>query len=85
MQFLTSGPTGPAEIPTQLSALTRLTERQRAVALLVGDGMSNGEIPAQLFVSDATVKSHLTTVLGRLGVRSRPELAILVNSTARQF
>ena len=70
VQFLTAGPTGPAEIPTQLSALTRLTERQRAVALLVAEGMTNGEIAARLFVSDATVKSHLTAVLRRLG---RPE------------
>ena len=84
VQFLTAGPTGPAEIPTQLSALTRLTERQRAVALLVAEGMTNGEIAARLFVSNATVKSHLTTVLRRLGIRSRTQLAILVNNTARQ-
>ncbi|MGC5220989.1 LuxR C-terminal-related transcriptional regulator [Micromonospora sp. DT81.3] len=84
VQFLTSEPTGPAEIPAQLGALTRLTERQRAVALLVAEGMTNGEIAARLFVSDATVKSHLTTVLRRLGLRSRTQLAILVNNTARQ-
>ncbi|MGC5225457.1 LuxR C-terminal-related transcriptional regulator [Micromonospora sp. DT81.3] len=83
VQFLTAGPTGPAETPTQLGALTRLTDRQRAVALLVAEGMSNGDIAAQLFVSNATVKSHLTTVLRRLGVRSRTQLAILVNNTAR--
>ncbi|MGC5225472.1 LuxR C-terminal-related transcriptional regulator [Micromonospora sp. DT81.3] len=84
VRFLTTGPTGPAEIPTQLGALTSLTERQRAVALLVAEGMSNGEIAARLFVSNATVKSHITTVLRRLGIRSRTQLAILVNNTARQ-
>ncbi len=84
LQFLTAGPTGPVEVPTPLSALTRLTERQRAVALLVAEGMTNGEIAARLFVSDATVKSHITTVLRRVGVRSRTQLAIFVNNTARQ-
>ena len=84
VQFLTAGPAGPAEMPTQRSALTRLTERQRAVALLVAEGMTNGEIAARLFVSDATVKSHITAVLRRLGVRSRTQLAIFVNNTARQ-
>lgn len=82
VQFLTAGPTGSAEIPPQLSALTRLTERQRAVALLVAEGMTNGEIAARLFVSDATVKSHITAVLRRLDVRSRTQLAIFVNNNS---
>lgn len=80
VQFLTAGPTGPAEIPPQLNPLSRLTERQRAVALLVAEGMTNGEIAARLFVSDATVKSHITAVLRRLGIRSRTQLAIFVNN-----
>lgn len=81
VQFLTGATAGPAQIPPQLSALTRLTERQRAVALLVAEGMTNGEIAARLFVSDATVKSHITTVLRRLGVHSRTQLAIFVNNS----
>ncbi|GAA1968858.1 response regulator transcription factor [Microbacterium deminutum] len=85
LQFLTTGPTGAAEIPAQLSALNPLTDRQRTVALLVAEGMTNGEIAARLSVSDATVKSHITAVLRRLGVRSRTQLAIFVNNdTARQ-
>lgn len=83
VRVLTVGPSAPAETPTQLSALTRLTERQRAVALLVGEGMTNCEIAARLFVSDATVKSHITAALRRVGVRSRTQLAIFVNNTAR--
>ncbi|PRY70568.1 DNA-binding NarL/FixJ family response regulator [Glaciihabitans tibetensis] len=80
VQFLTAEPTGPAETPAQLSALNRLTERQRAVALLVAEGMTNGEIGALLSVSNATVKSHITAVSRRLGVRGRIQLAIFVNN-----
>jgi DNA-binding NarL/FixJ family response regulator len=81
-QFLTMGPTDPAKSPAPLGALSGLTERQRAVALLVAEGMTNGEIAARLSVSDATVKSHITAVMRRLGVRSRTQLAIFVNDTA---
>jgi DNA-binding NarL/FixJ family response regulator len=55
-----------------------LTDRQREVAELVAQGLSNEEIAGRLFLSLATVKSHLTTSMRRLGVRSRTELAILV-------
>ncbi len=80
VQFLTAGPTNPPAIPVHPTALTRLTERQRAVALLVAEGMTNGEIAARLFVSEATVKSHITSALRRLGIRSRTQLAIFVNN-----
>jgi DNA-binding NarL/FixJ family response regulator len=59
-----------------------LTERQRAVAALVAEGLSNAEIASRLYLSQATVKSHLTTILKRLRVRDRTQLAILVNRTA---
>jgi DNA-binding NarL/FixJ family response regulator len=41
--------------------------------------MSNEEIAARLFLSLATIKSHLTASMRRLGVRTRTQLAILVN------
>ncbi|WP_244524839.1 response regulator transcription factor [Trujillonella endophytica] len=58
--------------------LDRLTERQREVTALVARGLSNEEIAGRLFVSLATVKSHLTASMRRLGVRTRTQLAILV-------
>ncbi|SNS54667.1 two component transcriptional regulator, LuxR family [Geodermatophilus pulveris] len=61
-----------------LSPLDRLTDRQREVAELVAQGLSNEEIAGRLFLSLATVKSHLTASMRRLGIRSRTELAILV-------
>ena len=65
--------------PGPSRSIEQLTERQRAVALLVAEGLSNEEIAARLFVSQATVKSHLGTMMRRLDVRSRTQLAILVN------
>jgi DNA-binding NarL/FixJ family response regulator len=59
--------------------LNRLTERQREVAELVAQGLSNEEIARRLFLSLATVKSHLTASMRRLDVRTRTQLAILVN------
>jgi DNA-binding NarL/FixJ family response regulator len=59
--------------------LDRLTERQRDVAELVAQGLSNEEIASRLFLSPATIKSHLTAVMRRLDVRTRTQLAILVN------
>jgi len=79
VRFLTDGKADPTEITPQLSALTQLTERQRAVAMLVAQGLTNGEIAARLYVSDATVKSHITAVLRRLDIRTRIQLAIFIN------
>jgi DNA-binding NarL/FixJ family response regulator len=60
-------------------ALDRLTERQREVATLVAEGLSNEEIAHRLFLSPATVKSHLSAVMRRLDVRTRTQLAILLS------
>lgn len=66
---------GPAQL------VQRLTARQREVVRLVADGLSNAEVGAALYVSQATVKSHLTIILRRLGLRDRTQLAILVHRT----
>ena len=76
VHHLTSAPQ-PGTAPA-LRALDRLTDRQREVAELVAQGLSNEEIAGRLFLSLATVKSHLTASMRRLEVRSRTELAILV-------
>jgi DNA-binding NarL/FixJ family response regulator len=72
-----AAPSAPAQASEQ--TLDRLTDRQREVAELVAQGLSNEEIARRLFLSLATVKSHLTASMRRLGVRSRTQLAILVN------
>ena len=60
---------------TQLSALGRLTPAERAVAILVMQGLDNKAIAEQLHREISTVKDHLTRVYAKLGLKSRTQLA----------
>ena len=57
--------------------LGRLTPREREIVVRVARGRSNADIARELFVSEATVKSHLTGELTSLGCSSRVEVAVL--------
>lgn len=59
--------------------LTSLTEREREVATAVGSGASNAEIAASLYMSEATVKAHVSRLLTKLDVANRVQIAILVH------
>jgi len=59
--------------------LTSLTDREREVATAVGSGASNAEVAASLFMSEATVKAHVSRLLTKLGVTNRVHVAILVH------
>lgn len=59
--------------------LTSLTDREREVATAVASGASNAEIAASLFMSEATVKAHVSRLLTKLGVTNRVHIAILVH------
>ena len=60
-------------------ALAKLSARERDIAHAVGRGRSNAEISAELFLSMATVKTHVSSLLTKLGVRSRVEVALIVH------
>lgn len=59
-------------------ALATLTPREREVADLVGEGASNAEIAAALYMSETTVKTHVGHVLAKLGVDNRVKVALAV-------
>jgi DNA-binding NarL/FixJ family response regulator len=60
----------------ETAKIARLTEREREVITLVGEGLRNKHIAARLYISEATVRHHLTTVFAKLGISDRFELAI---------
>lgn len=57
----------------------RLTERERAVALAVAEGLSNTEIGSRLHMSVGTVKSHVSSALDKLALSNRVQLALLTH------
>ncbi|MBA3628276.1 MAG: response regulator transcription factor [Actinobacteria bacterium] len=66
-----------AKEPHKDVSLTALTEREREVMALVGEGLSNAEIAERLFVSPATAKTHVSRTMVKLGVRDRAQLVVL--------
>ncbi|MEV1204588.1 response regulator transcription factor, partial [Microbispora rosea] len=70
----------PAPGPRPRQA-TGLTEREAEVLTLVGRGLSNAEIAAELFISAATVKTYVTRLLAKLGARDRVRLVIIAYET----
>lgn len=74
-EFVRRPEPGPAT-PSVIS-LDDLTEREREALVLLAQGFSNREIADNMFISEATVKTHVSRVLGKLGVRDRVQAVVL--------
>ncbi|MEV6246773.1 response regulator transcription factor [Streptomyces sp. NPDC051742] len=69
--------TPEAAKPLEDERLAVLSERERSVLDLIGEGLTNRQIAKQLYLSEKTVKNHISRLLGKLGVERRVQAAVI--------
>jgi DNA-binding NarL/FixJ family response regulator len=80
-KLITQFPANSLQNLTSVPAnLAELTPREKEVLRLIAIGNNNREIAQKLYISEGTVKNHITNILNRLNLRDRTQAAILVNS-----
>jgi DNA-binding CsgD family transcriptional regulator len=70
-----------AKEPRPAAGLDAITRREREVMALVADGLTNDEIARKLYLSPATVRTHVSRAMTKLGVRDRAQLVVLAYET----
>lgn len=78
VQHLPTVPGGPA---TRDARIASLTEREREILTVIGQGWSNTEIAERLHLAESTVKTHVTRILAKTGSRDRVQAVILAYDT----
>ncbi|MFG2351707.1 response regulator [Streptomyces phaeochromogenes] len=76
MASLRADPAGPPAVAPELASLS---PRERDILALIGDGLTNREIGKRLFLSEKTVKNHISRLLAKLGVQRRVQAAVLAS------
>lgn len=66
----------PAPVSPPPALLEELTDREREVVGLVGRGLSNDDIAAELFISTATARTHVSRAMGKIGARDRAQMVV---------
>ncbi|QIY75724.1 response regulator [Streptomyces sp. RLB1-33] len=69
----------PTETPALAPELAGLSPRERDILALIGDGLTNREIGKKLYLSEKTVKNHISRLLAKLGVQRRVQAAVLAS------
>ena len=69
----------PAQAPEMAPELASLSPREREILALIGDGLTNREIGKRLYLSEKTVKNHISRLLAKLGVQRRVQAAVLAS------
>jgi DNA-binding NarL/FixJ family response regulator len=75
-----SAPVSPPSAPVQPPEIAALTLREREVLRLIVAGASNREIAEALYISERTVKNHVTSILSRLNLRDRTQAALFASA-----
>ncbi len=71
-----SGSRSAKPVDPELAKIATLTDREREVVLLICEGLANKQIGQRLYISETTVRHHLTSIFDKLGVSNRLELVI---------
>ena len=73
----------PAETPGTSPELASLSPRERDILALIGEGLTNREIGKKLYLSEKTVKNHISRLLAKLGVQRRVQAAVIASQVER--
>ena len=71
-----AGP-GPTAKDLRSTAFAALTDREYEVVEAVAEGLDNAEAAARLFMSEGTVRNHISAILAKLGLRNRTQVAVM--------
>lgn len=76
-------PGGPQNRPLRGTVFAALTDREYEVVEAVAEGLDNAEAAARLFMSEGTVRNHISSILAKLGLRNRTQLAVMYYRSAQ--